>query len=152
MSKKHYSEIFDIPLLNWEKCLEGRYEFMRREKVNKFDKSDVEQFVLLFDKYLKRRGLSDEQIKYFEKQKIYLEFTIQYLRTGNQMLLNHLAISEIEMNEIDPRRHKGVSIGQTIVTLSKWMKSWIDKKAITLEDYINLLTEFEKDIKNKQNG
>lgn len=150
MSKKHYSEIYDIPLFNWEKCIEGRYEFMRIERIRKYDESDIKAFLELFDKYLKRRGLTNHQLAYLEKQKVYIDFAVKFIETGNPMYLTQMTITEIEMNDLNPTRYKGVSIGATIVTLSKWLGSWIDKKKITLEDYLVMLDEFENEHKSKK--
>lgn len=150
MSKKHYSEIYDIPLFNWEKCIEGRYEFMRVERIRKYDESDIKAFLELFDKYLKHRGLTKNQLEYLEKQKIYIEFAVKFLETGSQAYLTQMAITEIEMNDLNPTKYKGVSIGATVVTLSKWMSTWIDKKKVTLEDYLVMLDEFEKEHKVKK--
>lgn len=150
MSKKHYSEVYDIPLFNWEKCIEGRYEFMRIERITKYDESDIKAFLELFDKYLKHRGLTKDQLAYLDKQKVYLEFAVKFLETGNQMYLTQMAITEIEMNELNPTKYKGVSIGATVVTLSKWMGAWIDKKKVTLEDYLVMLDEFENEHKVKK--
>lgn len=150
MSKKHYSEVYDIPLFNWEKCIEGRYEFMRIERIRKYDESDIKAFLELFDKYLKYRGLTNHQLAYLEKQKVYIEFAVKFIETGNQAYLTQMTITEIEMNDLNPTRHKGVSIGATVVTLSKWLGSWIDKKKVTLEDYLVMLDEFENEHKSKK--
>ena len=149
---KRYEELFDIPLLNWEKCLEGRYEFMRIERTNVFDENDIVAFYNLFDKYIERKGLSEEYLQYIEKQRDYLKIVIEYLRTGDENLLNQIAIMQIDLNVLNPTKNKGVPIGETLTILSKWMGAWIDKKKVTVEDYIDLCNQYEEYVKEQNNG
>lgn len=147
--KKHYSEVFDIPLFNWEKCLEGQFHFMRLERSKTQDTSDIKAFYKLYDKYLDRYDLSSEHKRYVEAQKHLIELRLQYVETGNEFLLNYIAIAEIDVANLEPTKEGGMTIGQTITLLSKWMGQWIDKKKITLEEYKDLIQEYERS--NKKN-
>lgn len=148
-TKKHYSEIFDIPLLNWEKCLDGDFRFIRIERVDKHDLSDVEAFYKLYDKYLQKYGLTEEHKEYVEAQKRLIELRLQWIETGDDFLLNYIAIAEMDVLKLNPTKEGGMTIGQTITILSKSMGQWINKKTITLEEYKDLIQEYERSSQKK---
>jgi hypothetical protein len=55
----------------------------------------------------------------------------------------------MEVVKLEPTREKGMSIGQTVTILSKWLGQWINKKTITLEEYKDLIEEYERSNKEK---
>ena len=143
-TKNHYSEVYDIPLFNWEKCLEGDFKFMRIKRVKTFDVSDVEAFYKMYDKYIDRYDLTDEHKAYVEAQRNLIELRLQWVDTEDDFLLNYIAIAEMDVRKLEPTKEKGMSIGQTVAILSKWMGQWINKKTITLEEYKDLIQEYER--------
>lgn len=143
-TKTHYSEVYDIPLFNWEKCLEGNFKFMRTERAEKQEVADIEAFYRLYDKYLEKYGLTNEHREYVEAQKRLIELRLHYIDTGDEFTLNYIAIAEIDVKKLEPTKEGGMTIGQTVTILSKWMGHWIDKKKITLEEYKDLIQEYER--------
>lgn len=143
-TKSHYSEVYDIPLFNWEKCLEGKFKFMRIKRVDEHDTSDIVAFYELYDKYLDKYGLTDSHLEYVEAQKRLIELRLRYVETGDEFTLNYIAIAEMDVKRLDPTREDGMTIGQTVTILSKWMGQWINKKTITLEEYKDLIQEYER--------
>ena len=148
-TKNHYSEVYDIPLFNWEKCLEGDFKFMRLDRVKKYDLRDVEAFYRLYDKYIEKYDLTEEHKAYLDAQKHLIELRLQYVETGDEFLLNYISIAEMDVRKLAPTNEGGMTIGQTVTILSKWMGQWINKKTITLEEYKDLIQEYERSNQKK---
>lgn len=148
-SREYYSEVHDIPLLNWEKCLEGKFYFMRKERAKEYDSKDVEAFYMLYDKYIEKYGLSEQHRKYIEAQKRYVDLVCRYVEAEkpDEFLLNYIAIEEAKLKQLDPNNHKGMTIGQTVTILSKWLGQWFDKRTRTLEEFKDLIEEYERSTK-----
>lgn len=150
MSVERFSELCDIPLLNWEKCLAGRFMFIREQRSKEYNNDDIKAFYELYNKYMERYGLSEQHRKYIEAQIRKSELICQYVEADvpDDFLLNYIAIEEGKIQQLNPANQKGMSIGQVVTMLSKWQGSWISKKDITVEEYKDLLELYERE--NKQ--
>jgi len=142
-SKKYYTELDDTPLYVWEKVLEGNYNFMRKERKEKSTNDDVIAFYILYDKYLRKYGLSKQHQKYMDKLHDIVLLKLEYLETGNKFKLTQIEISQAQLKDLKPKEN-GLTIGQQVIVLSKWMGQWIDKKKITVTEYKDLIAEYER--------
>lgn len=149
MSREYYSEVYEIPLLNWEKCLEGKFYFIRKEPAKDYDSKDVEAFYQLYDKYIERYGLTEQHKRYIEAQKHYIELVCDYVEAEepDQFLLTYISIAEKKLEELNPSKYEGMTIGQTVTLLSKWLGTWFSKRDRTLEEFKDLLEEYERSTK-----
>ena len=141
--KTYYREIDEIPLFNWSKCLDGQFQYIRKDGKRYYSDKDVEAFLELFDKYLVHKGFTLEQEMFIKLQQSCISFAAKFIETGNLTYVTHFKVAMAKLAQIDPRKIKGKSIAETLVTLSKWVGYWIDSKRITLEDYLNLIASFE---------
>lgn len=146
MSEKYYSEVYDIPLFNWERVLEGDYQFMRvKPNKKKFGISEIQAFHELYNKYIEKYGKSSDQEKKTKLELTYLKLYVQYVTTDNEFILNQLGIIEEDLLKMAKDVHKGMTISQTLVWLSKWMGgTWINKKEITLDGFKVLIKEYDR--------
>lgn len=142
-SKKYYTELDDTPLYVWEKVLEGNYNFMRKERKEKATNDDVIAFYKLYDKYLRKYGLSKQHQKYMDKLHDIVLLKLEYLETGDKFKLTQIEISKSQLKDLKPKEN-GLTIGQQVIVLSKWMGQWIDKKKITVTEYKDLISEYER--------
>lgn len=142
-SKKYYTELDDTPLYVWEKVLEGNYNFMRKDRKEKSTNDDVIAFYKLYDKYLKKYGLSKQHQKYMDKLHDIVLLKLEYLETGDKFKLTQIEISQAQLKDLKPKEN-GLTIGQQVIVLSKWMGQWIDKKKITVTEYKDLIAEYER--------
>ena len=151
MSKKYYSEVYDIPLFNWERVLDGEYQFMRlKPSKKKFGVAEIQAFHDLYNKYIERYGTSSQQEKKTKLELNYLKLYVQYATTDNEFILNQLSIIEDDLLKMAKDVHNGMTISQTLAWLSKWMDGrWINKKEITLEGFKTLIKEYERANKEK---
>ncbi len=147
MSVNRYSELYDMPLLNWEKCLEGKFHFIREKRADGYNNEDIKAFYRLYNKYIKKYGLGKEYRAYLEYQENYILLCAAYVETGKERILNDIATTHAKMEQMKPSSEKGVSIGQVVSMLSKWQGHWISKKEITVEEYKDLLGEYERENK-----
>lgn len=142
-SKKYYTELDNTPLYVWEKVLEGNYNFMRKERKEKATNDDVIAFYKLYDKYLRKYGLSKQHQKYMDKLHDIVLLKLEYLETGDKFKLTQIEISQAQLKDLKPKEN-GLTIGQQVIVLSKWMGQWIDKKKITVTEYKDLISEYER--------
>jgi hypothetical protein len=144
ISSAHYLECDEIPLYNWEKCTQGQFQFIRLKPSKTFNESDIEAFYTLYDKYLVQFDLSQEFKAYLESQKKLIRLRIVYIETGDETILNDIAVEEHLSNDLNPNKTQGMTISETLIVLSKHMKIWINKKEITLADWRNMLKDYER--------
>lgn len=142
-SKKYYTELDNTPLYVWEKALEGNYNFMRKDRKEKATNDDVIAFYKLYDKYLRKYGLSKQHQKYMDKLHDIVLLKLEYLETGDKFKLTQIEISQAQLKDLKPKEN-GLTIGQQVIVLSKWMGQWIDKKKITVTEYKDLIAEYER--------
>lgn len=142
-SKKYYTELDDTPLYVWEKVLEGNYNFMLKDRKEKSTNDDVIAFYRLYDKYLQKYGLSKQHQKYMDKLHDIVLLKLEYLETGDKFKLTQIEISKSQLKDLKPKEN-GLTIGQQVIVLSKWMGQWIDKKKITVTEYKDLIAEYER--------
>ncbi len=152
MSKKHYTELFEMPLLNWEKCMEGDLKFIRIKRSDKaVDSDDVEAFYSLYNKYIKKYGLSQDLKDYLEAQKHFIELAILYSESEkpDKSLINQITVAKARLDELNPNNHEGMTIGQVVIMLNKWMGQWINKSQISVEEFKSLIKEYERENKKE---
>lgn len=68
---------------------------------------------------------------------------LEYLETGDKFKLTQIEISKSQLKDLKPKEG-GLTIGQQVIVLSKWMGQWIDKKKITVTEYKDLISEYER--------
>jgi len=148
-SKKYYSDPDEMPLINWEMCLNGKFSYMRLTPSNKYNDKDIAAFYKFYNEYIDRYNLPDQQMRYLAAQRNLIDLQIQYLESGNSNLLTQISIEKIIVKELKPSNEGGMTIGQMIVVLGKWFGSWINKKEITVGGYKDLIQEYERANKEK---
>lgn len=147
ISKKHYLELDELPLHNWEKCLEGDFKYMCERSIKEWGNAEVQAFEVIYDKYIQRYGLGDLYDEYLALKKTIALLELSYVETGDTFILNQINIEKVNLIALEPTSEGGMTIGQIVVHLSKWMGTWINKKQITVEEYKSLLEEYERNQK-----
>jgi len=143
MSDNYYSEIDEIPLYNWIKCIDGHFQYVSKDAKKYYSQHDVKAFLELFDKYLKYKGFTFEQESFIKMQQSCIAFAAKFLQTGESGYITHFLVAKAQLEKIDPRKTKSKSIPDILIILSKWIGYWIDSKKITLEDYLTMMAAFE---------
>lgn len=104
--------------------------------------NDAALWVTLYNQYLERFGWGEDLDEYIETKTHLVQLRLAFVETGDAMLLNQIAIEEINLINQDPTRHEGMSIDQCLYHLRKHMGQWLDKKKITIVDFKISLNEY----------
>jgi hypothetical protein len=67
-----------------------------------------------------------------------------YAITGERFKLTLIEIEEEKLKIMLSNKGNAMTIEQSLIHLSKWVGSWVNKKDITVREYFNLVAEFEK--------
>lgn len=150
MSEKYYTRLDEISLFNWQRCIEGKHHFMLKnapsgERTESQKQEDYTSFCRIYNTYLERYGLGNQMVKYLEAQGRVIQCRLNYAESGNKSWITDESIHYREMQRLDPNKHKGMTIGQLMVHLNKWMGGqWIRTRDISVEEFHNLIEEYEQ--------
>lgn len=146
-SSAHWASLDTIPLYNWEKCQEGELHYINKD--HKSSESDAENWVNLYNQYIEKYGLGDQLDRYLS-QKVHLaKLRLQYITTNNVFLLNNIEVAQIELEQLDPRKHDGMSTTQVLIHLSKWLGYHVNPKVITIVEFKEMLNAYVGSNKEK---
>ena len=142
-SKKYYSDPDEMPLINWEMCLNGKFSYMRLTPSNKYNDKDIAAFYKFYNEYIDRYNLPDQQMRYFEAMMVLIDLRADYIDTGDNSILTRILIEKIRVEELKPSNEGGLTISKMVIVLGKWFGSWIKKSDLKVSDYKNLIKLYE---------
>lgn len=148
--EQYYSGIDEIPLYNWDKCLNGEIQYVRKEKKGN-KKEDIENWIKIYDEYLREFGLSKLHKKLLEAIKEKALHECDYVITGDKFKLTLIEMSESKLKQMIEINKVGITTEQTMIHVSKWVGYRINPREITVKEYFYLLKEFERAIKTENN-
>jgi hypothetical protein len=64
-------------------------------------------------------------------------------------LLNNIEIAQIELEQLDPSKHDGMTIQQVLIYLSKWLGYRIDTKLVTIVEFKEMQEQYVRSSKEK---
>jgi len=142
MSEKYYQSIEEIPLFNWQKCLEGDVKYVNLE--TKEDSSNQEAFNKLYDSFLQKRGVNKEYKKYLDILKKKAMLQCEFLITKDNFKLTQIEIEDAKIVSLQKTSEEGLSIDKTLIYLGKWLGYRLDWKIISVSEFYSILEEYEK--------
>lgn len=146
-SKTSWASISEMPLYNWEKCQEGHLQYANRD--HKPRETDIENWVRLYNEYLERYGLGEQLERYLSQKAHLTKLRLTYIQTNNVFLLNNIEIAQIELEQLDPSKHDGMTIQQVLIYLSKWLGYRIDTKLVTIVEFKEMQEQYVRSSKEK---
>ena len=84
MLEKYYQSIDEIPLFNWQKCLNGELKYVHLELKEETD--NQEAFNKLYDEFLQKRGVNKEYQKYLDILKKKALLQCEFLITKDNLV------------------------------------------------------------------
>ena len=149
---RQYDLIDEMPLFNWEQCINGNINYCRIDPKSKFgnEKQDLKAWENLYDQYLKKFGLSSDHQRIIDLKNELALAQCDYCIDGNTFLLNRIRMLETDIKDILERSQQGMSIDQCLIVLSKWLKFHLDKKKITCTEFQNYLKAFTNHVSEQQ--
>lgn len=142
MQERHYQSIEEIPLFNWQKCLEGDVKYVNLE--TKEDASNQEAFTKLYDEFLQKRGVNKEYKKYLDILKKKAMLQCEFLITKDNFKLTQIEIEDAKIVSLQKTSEGGLSIDKTLIYLGKWLGYRLDWKVISVAEFYSILEEYEK--------
>lgn len=150
---KTYQSIDDLPQWNWDKVNStGNYAYLKVLKTyRKIDHEVTDELTLrwekIYDEFIEEFGLSAQYLKYIESKKQIARLQIEFVKTGNRMLLNEIEIEEMDFKSDFPLV-ESIGFEKIVHSIEKRQSFPIDAKAITVYKYNDYLRTF----KEEQNG
>jgi hypothetical protein len=142
MQERHYQSIEEIPLFNWQKCLEGDVKYVNLE--TKEDSGNQEAFTKLYDEFLQKRGVNKEYKKYLDILKKKAMLQCEFLITKDNFKLTQIEIEDAKIVSLQKTSEEGLSIDKTLIYLGKWLGYRLDWKIISVSEFYSILEEYEK--------
>jgi hypothetical protein len=142
MSEKYYQSIEEIPLFNWQKCLEGDVKYVNLQ--TKEDSGNQEAFNKLYDSFLQKRGVNKEYKKYLDILKKKAMLQCEFLITKDNFKLTQIEIEDAKIVSLQKTSEEGLSIDKTLIYLGKWLGYRLDWKIISVSEFYSILEEYEK--------
>jgi len=142
MLEKYYQSIDEIPLFNWQKCLEGDVKYVNLE--TKEDSGNQEAFTKLYDEFLQKRGVNKEYKKYLDILKKKAMLQCEFLITKDNFKLTQIEIEDAKIVSLQKTSESGLSIEKTLIYLGKWLGYRLDWKVITVTEFYSIMEEYEK--------
>jgi hypothetical protein len=142
MQERHYQSIEEIPLFNWQKCLEGDVKYVNLQA--KEDSGNQEAFNKLYDSFLQKRGVNKEYKKYLDILKKKAMLQCEFLITKDNFKLTQIEIEDAKIVSLQKTSEEGLSIDKTLIYLGKWLGYRLDWKIISVSEFYSILEEYEK--------
>jgi len=142
MQERHYQSIEEIPLFNWQKCLEGDVKYVNLE--TKEDSGNQEAFTKLYDAFLQKRGVNKEYKKYLDILKKKALLQCEFLITKDNFKLTQIEIEDAKIVSLQKTSEAGLSIDKTLIYLGKWLGYRLDWKIISVSEFYSIMEEYEK--------
>lgn len=133
------------------KCTEGDKKFVRKKEKGT-EQKDQEVWEILYDQYIKKYGLSKYYKRHLDQMNKLNMISLDYIITGNRFKLTQMELEQQKLTSMMNNNGKGVTIEQTLIHLSKWIGYLIKTREITVVEYFNLTSEFERHQKAMKNG
>jgi hypothetical protein len=143
----YYEFVDELPLFNWIKINEGKIEYSRKDINNGNEKDDLAFVYKIKDDNYREFGVAAEHLRLLELQLELAEVNLEFVITGDNFLKNKIAHLNYEIKELLSDDKKGdTDVYDTIITLSKWMGSRVDPKAITVKEFRKMITALKKEV------
>jgi len=142
MLEKYYQSIDEIPLFNWQKCLNGELKYVHLELKEEAD--NQEAFNKLYDEFLQKRGVNKEYKKYLDILKKKALLQCEFLITKDNFKLTQIEIEDAKIVSLQKTSESGLSIEKTLIYLGKWLGYRLDWKVISVTEFYSIMEEYEK--------
>lgn len=146
MQEKYYSELNEIPLYNFEKCLEGDYRFVCKSKPEKWGIDEAEAFSLLYEKYVQKYQKQELESK-IRTLKAVIQLQCMYIETKDDYFLTQIDIKKAQMpkqKDVQPNNTQS-----TLTVLSKWMGFRLNPREITVDEFYSIVENYGRANKKK---
>ena len=146
MSEKYYSELNDIPLYNFEKCLSGDYRFICLHQPEKWSKHEFNAFLLIYEKYIQKYQ-KKELVNKVNILKTLIELHYMYAATNDKSFLTQIDIKKSQLPKTHEKTESNTT--QTLVVLSKFMGYRLNPREISVDEFYTIIRNYERSSQKK---
>lgn len=146
MQGVYYTSIDDMPLYNWDKCMQGEYKYVRTDL--KDEQGNAEMFEKVYADYVDKFGIDNKFKQYIETIKKIALLQCEYLISKNRFKLTQIEVENTKLDALKKSDGVGMSLQQTLIYLSKWLGYRLDWKEISVSEYYTILKESSKQAKH----
>ena len=139
----YFHSIYELPLYNWIKCINGELKFVRTAE-NGNDEEDLKAWEKIYDSYLKEYGLGKLYLKLLKTMQKKAIYECEYILTNERFKLTQIEMVEQNLTAMLNNNGSGVTIEQSLIHISKWLGQWINPKNITAKEYFDLQKEMDR--------
>ena len=105
--EKYYLDLDEISLWRWEKLLEGKLNYLRRDEVA--TELDPIAWVQVYNAYLKRFPMEKKMEEYLDVKIYVTELMALYIISRDRMIMNQIEIEQQKLISLDPSKHEGLN-------------------------------------------
>ncbi len=153
LEQNYFLDLNEIPLFNYDKCLNGKIGYVRRNVTIGDESSDFEAWSMIYDQYLEKFGVGRKYSIFLDKMEELTLVNCDIAITWDRFLLNKKRILESEIKQLS-KGDKSDLIDQVVI-VSKWMRSRVNPKETTAGEFYAMVKmmqqEYERQ-KGNQNG
>lgn len=142
-SNDYFHSIYELPLYNWIKCINGELKFVRTAE-NGTNENDLKVWEKIYDTYLNDYGLGKLYLKLLKTMQKKAVYECEFILTNDRFKLTQIEMMEQKLNGMLNNNGSGVTIEQSLIHISKWLGQWINPKNITTKEYFDLQKEMDR--------
>ena len=146
LEELYFLDLNEITLFNFEKCLNGKIGYTRRNVNIGDESSDFEAWCSIYDQYLSRFGIGSKYSIFLDKLQELTILNCDLAITGNRFLLNKIRVLENEIEEFG--KEDKSSLTEQVVLVSKWMGSRVNPRETTADEFYTMIDLIKKDNEN----
>lgn len=146
MQEKYYSELNEMPLYNFEKCLEGDYRFIAKTRLEKWSINEVEAFSVLYEKYVQKYQKQELESK-IRTLKAIIQLQCMYIETKDEYFITQIEIKKAQMPK--QKEVQSSDTQSTLTVLSKWMGFRLNPREISVDEFYSIVINYERASKKK---
>lgn len=147
MQEKYYSKLSEMPLINFQECLNGNYGHIKKRETETYTVSDFKAWLLIYDLFLQKYDGKNLNTKY-NILKSLLSLKAAYIESGDPFLLTQIKIKESELPLVQEKNQE-IDFIENLVELSKFMGYRLDIKTETVDTYFAIIKRYERENKKK---
>lgn len=130
-----------MPVYEWDKCGAGQLHFVHKKR--RHSRKNAARFEALQDQYFQRYGFGEGLEAHLEVKKLLTELRLDYVQTGERMLLNQIAIEEKNLLMTNPSGFEGMDTDQVIAHLFLSKGARIDKRVVSVVEFRAILDQYK---------
>lgn len=143
LEKQYFLELNEITLFNYDKCLNGKLVYCRRNTAKGTPENDFQAWSTIYDQYLSRFGIGKQYSLFLDKMEELTILNCDFVITGDRFLLNKIRILEAEIK--DSSKEDGSTLTEQVVMVSKWMRSRVNPRETTADEFYTMVEMIKKE-------